>query len=187
MRPCGKSKFALFFGNRGFFPPELIMQARKETADVLKKLGHETLMMDADITRHGAVSNKEDAAKYAKFLKDNTGGYDGVILCLPNFGDESSAVEALREAGVPILIHGYPDTLDKMAPEFRRDSFCGKFSVMDVFYQYGIKFTALKPHVVAPKSKMFELNIEHFDRVCRVVNGFRNMVIGAVGSRTNRF
>lgn len=187
MRPCGKSKFALFFGNRGFFPPELIMQAREEISGVLKKLGHEVLMMDADATRYGAVSNKEDAAKYAKFLKDNEGQYDGVVLSLPNFGDESAAVESLRGAGVPILIHGYPDTLDKMAPEFRRDSFCGKFSVMDVFYQYGIKFTALKPHVVAPDSKAFEMNIEHFDRVCSIVNGFKDMVIGAVGSRTTAF
>lgn len=156
-------------------------------ASILKKLGHDTLMMDIGATRYGAVSNKEDAAKYSRFLKDNEGNYDGVILSLPNFGDESSAVEALREAGVPILIHGYPDTLDKMAPEFRRDSFCGKFSVMDVFHQYGIKFTALKPHVVTPDSKTFERNIEHFDRVCRVVKGFRDMVVGAVGSRTTAF
>lgn len=187
MRPCGKSKFALFFGNRGFFPPKLIMQARDGMSNVLKKLGHEVLMLDADATRYGAVSSKEDAIKYAEFLKENEGKYDGVILCLPNFGDESSAVEALRDAGVPILVHGYPDELDKMAPKFRRDSFCGKFSVMDVFYQYGIKFTALKPHVVAPVSKEFELNIEHFDRVCRVVGGFRNLIIGAVGSRTTAF
>ena len=187
MRTCGKSRFALFFSNRGFFPPELIEQARKEMSSILKGLGHETLMMEANATRYGAVSNKEDAAKYARFLKDNEGKFDGVILCLPNFGDESSAVEALREAGVPILIHGYPDSLDKMAPQFRRDSFCGKFSVMDVFYQYGIKFTSLKPHVVAPDSKDFELNIEHFDRVCRVVNGFKNLVVGAVGARTTAF
>ena len=187
MRSCGKSKFALFFGNRGFFPPELIMQARDEMSGVLKKLGHEVLMMDADATRYGAVSNKEDAAKYAKFLKENEDNYDGVIISLPNFGDESSAVEALRNADVPILIHGYPDELTKMAPEFRRDSFCGKFSVMDVFYQYGLKFTALKPHVVAPTSKEFELNVEHFDRVCRVVGGFKDLVVGAVGSRTTAF
>lgn len=187
MRSNGKSKFALFFGNRGFFPPELIMQAREEMSSVLKKLGHETLMMDAEATRYGAVSNKEDAAKYAKFLKENECKFDGVILSLPNFGDESSAVEALRGAGVPILIQGYPDELDKMTPEFRRDSYCGKFSVMDVFYQYGIKFTALKPHVAAPTSKDFELNIEHFDRVCRVVNGFKDLVVGAVGSRTTAF
>jgi L-fucose isomerase-like protein len=187
MRQCGKSTFALFFGNRGFFPPELIGQARDEVSGTLKRLGHEVLMMDAGATRHGAVSNKDDARKYAKFLKENMGKFDGVILSLPNFGDESSAVDALREANVPILVQGYPDEIDKMAPKFRRDSFCGKFSVMDVFYQYGIKFTALAPHVVAPGSKEFESNIEHFDRVCRIVCGFKNMTVGAVGSRTTAF
>lgn len=186
-RRSGKSKFALFFGNRGFFPPELIIQAREELSGVLKRLGHETLMMDVDATKYGAVSNKEDARKYASFLAENKGNYDGVILSLPNFGDESSAVESLREAQVPIFIQGYPDELDKMAPKFRRDSFCGKFSVMDVFYQYGLKFTALEPHVVSPQSKDFERNIEHFDRVCRIVGGFKNMVVGAVGSRTTAF
>jgi L-fucose isomerase-like protein len=187
MRSNNKSTFALFFGNRGFFPPELIGQARDEMAAVLKKCGHTTLMLDASATHHGAVSNKEDARKYANFLKQNQDKFDGVILSLPNFGDESSAVEALRDAGVPILIHGYPDDLGKMAPQFRRDSFCGKFSVMDVFHQYGVKFTALEPHVVSPISKTFAANIEHFDKVCRVVGGFKNMVVGAVGSRTTAF
>ena len=187
MRRSGKSRFALFFGNRGFFPPELIIAAREEMSARLKQLGHETLMMEFDATRYGAVSGKEDACKYAKFLAENKGKFDGVILSLPNFGDESSAVEALREAGVPIFIQGYPDELDKMAPAYRRDAFCGKFSVMDVFYQYGLKFTALEPHVVAPQSAQFERNIEHFDRVCRVVGGFKHMVVGAVGSRTTAF
>jgi L-fucose isomerase-like protein len=187
MRPNKKSTFALFFGNRGFFPPELILHAREELSSVLKRLGHETLMMDVSATKYGAVSNKEDAKKYADFLKENQSKFDGVILSLPNFGDESSAVEALRQANVPILIQGYPDDLDKMAPKYRRDSFCGKFSIMDVFFQYGIKFTALSPHVVAPQSEEFEQNIEHFDRVCKVVGGFKNMVVGAVGSRTTAF
>ncbi len=187
MRKLTKSRFALFFGNRGFFPAELILKARTEVAEVLKKLGHEVLMMDETLTRHGAVSDKSDAVKYANFLKENEGKYDGVILSLPNFGDESSAVESLRKADVPIFIHAYPDDLDKMAPEYRRDAFCGKFSVMDVFYQYGLKFTNLVPHVAQPGSSDFERNIEHFDRVCRVVNGFKDMVVGAVGSRTTAF
>ena len=187
MRPLKKSTFALFFGNRGFFPPELMMQARKEMSEKLNELGHQTLMLDADATKHGAVSNLSDAQKYANFLKENEGKFDGVILTLPNFGDESAAVNALKESKVPIYIHAYPDTLDKMSPAFRRDSFCGKFSVMDVFYQYGLKFTALKPHVVDPQSQAFVDNIDHFDKVCRVVGGLKNMVVGAVGSRTTAF
>ncbi|MEN6384379.1 MAG: hypothetical protein ABFD79_04200 [Phycisphaerales bacterium] len=187
MRRCGKSRFALFFGNRGFFPPKLILEAREEISSQLTKMGHDVLMMDVGATHYGAVSNKTDAVKYSNFLRDNAGKFDGIILSLPNFGDESSAVEAIRDANVPIYIHAYPDELDKMAPKFRRDSFCGKFSIMDVFNQYGVKFTSLKPHVIGPKTKDFALNIEYFDRVCRVVSGFKNMVVGAVGSRTTAF
>jgi L-fucose isomerase-like protein len=88
---------------------------------------------------------------------------------------------------VPILIQAYPDELTKMAPEVRRDSFCGKFSVMDVFFQNKIKFTALKPHTVSPSSPTFAANVDHFDRVCRVVKGLKDMVVGSIGARTSAF
>jgi L-fucose isomerase-like protein len=96
-------------------------------------------------------------------------------------------VAALQYAGVPILIPAYPDSLSKMAPEVRRDSFCGKFSIMDVFSQYGVKFTAVQPHVVDPASARFRLNVQQFDRVCRVANGVTGMVAGAIGARTTPF
>ena len=182
-----KTTFALFFGNRGFFPASLQASARRELKAALKKLGHDTIELPAGATRHGAVETPEEGEKYAKFLRANHGKFGGVILCLPNFGDETGAVAALKDAGVPILIQAYPDDLDRMAPAVRRDAFCGKFSIMDVFYQYGVKFTALKPHAVHPKSDRFAENIEYFDAVCRVTNGIGNMVVGAIGARTTAF
>ncbi|MFH1026161.1 MAG: hypothetical protein V1764_05725 [Nitrospirota bacterium] len=182
-----KATFALFFGNRGFFPASLIATARKEMSRVLKGLGYNVITLDAEATRFGGVETREEGEKYAKFLKDHEGEFDGVILCLPNFGDENGAVTALKNAGVPILVQAYPDDLDKMRPELRRDSFCGKFSVMDVFHQNRILFTALKPHTVSPDSEAFASNIDYFYRVCKVVNGIRNMTIGAVGARTSPF
>ncbi len=182
-----KTTFALFFGNRGVFPASLIADARKELPAVLRQWGHEILMQEEDATRYGAVETAEEGRTYANFLTENRGKYGGIILSLPNFGDETGAVEALKEAGVPILIQAYPDELDKMGPELRRDAFCGKISVMDVFRQYGVVFTALKPHVVRPMSNGFKANVDHFDRVCRVVNGFRDMVVGAIGARTTPF
>jgi len=124
---------------------------------------------------------------YANFLQQHRGDYDGVILCLPNFGDETGAVAALQDAGVPILIHAYPDRLDEMAPALRRDAFCGKLSIADVFRQYGVRYTAIKPHVVDPTSADFQANVEYFDRVCRVVKGLRRMTVGAIGARTTPF
>ncbi len=182
-----KTTFAVFFGNRGFFPASLQAQARKEMRDRLKELGYKTLMLGASHTRYGAVETPAEGELYANWLRENRGRYGGVILCLPNFGDETGAIAALKDCGVPILIQAYPDDLDKMAPELRRDAFCGKFSIMDVFYQNGLKFTALQPHTVHPDSDRFAQNVDYFDRMCRVVNGMKDMVVGAIGARTTAF
>lgn len=182
-----KTTFALFFGNRGFFPGSLMAGAREELPRKLKEWGYDSIMMPAEATRHGAVETVAEGNAYAKWLRENQGKYGGVILSLPNFGDENGAVAALRDAGVPILIQAYPDELNKMAPEERRDAFCGKVSIMDVFVQNGLKFTALKPHTVSPSSDRFRANVDHFDRVCRVVNGYKNLRVAAIGARTSAF
>ena len=182
-----KTTFALYFGNRGFFPETLIAGARREMVAVLKKLGYSTLIMDENETPYGAVESPEDGAKYARFLETNRAKYDGVILCLPNFGDETGAISALRNAGVPIMIQAYPDELDKMGFNCRRDAFCGKFSVMDVFFQYGLPFTTFKPHTTHPTSETFAQHVSWFASVCRVVNGMKRMTVGAIGARTTAF
>ena len=187
MKPVKKSTFALYFGNRGFFPASHLSTARKELGAVLKKLGHKTISLPVKATRNGAIETPAEGKIFANFLADNRGKFDGVILCLPNFGDETGAIAALNNCSVPILIHAYPDEMDKLGPALRRDAFCGKFSVMDVFCQYGLKFTTLQPHVVSPNSKAFEDNVTYFDQLCRVVSGMKNMVVGAVGARTTAF
>jgi L-fucose isomerase-like protein len=164
-----KSTFALYFGNRGFFPASLLASARQEMLETMEKLGHDYIILDASATRNGGVETAAEGATYARFLKENEGKFDGVILSLPNFGDENGAVAALRDANVPILIQAYPDELNRMAPALRRDSFCGKMSIMDVFVQNDIPFTVLKPHTVSPTSRVFAEHIDHFDRVCRVI------------------
>lgn len=182
-----KTMFALLFGNRGFFPESLMAAARKEMSERLEQLGCGALMIPTDATPHGAVESVSDGEKYAAWLATKRGQFDGVILCLPNFGDETGAVAALRDAGVPILIHAYPDELDKMGFQHRRDAFCGKLSIMDVFCQYGVPFTALPPHTVHPRTDAFADNIRDFARVCRVVKGMKNFTVGAVGARTTAF
>jgi L-fucose isomerase-like protein len=182
-----KTTFALFFGNRGFFPAALIAQARQDLPRLLQEWGYGSLMLEESATRYGAVETRQEGERYANFLRDERSKFDGVILCLPNFGDEFGAVTALKEAGVPILVQAYPDELDKMGPAVRRDAFCGKISVMDVFNQFGVKFTAFKPHVVDPRSETFRQNVDQFARVCRTANGVRGMVVGAIGARTTPF
>ena len=184
MRPV---TFALYFGNRGFFPEKLVAEARSQLKASIESLGCDTILMDAAATPYGAVESAADGLRYARWLEENRGKFDGVVLCLPNFGDETGAVAALRDARVPILIHAYPDDPDKMGFSDRRDAFCGKLSVMDVFHQYDIPFTALQPHSVHPHAPAFARNIHEFARTCRVVRGMRSMVVGAIGARTTAF
>ncbi len=182
-----RTTFAIYFGNRGFFPEKLISEARSEMTKILARLGHGSICMDASETRYGAVEGTDDGIKYAKFLDANRGKYDGVILCLPNFGDETGAISALQDCGVPILVQAHPDEPGKMGFSDRRDAFCGKFSVMDVFCQYRLPFTAFPPHTVSPSSQKFEEHIRDFAAVCRVVKGMRRLTVGAIGARTTAF
>ncbi|MEI8353460.1 MAG: hypothetical protein WCG22_03005 [Lentisphaerota bacterium] len=187
MTPSTPVTFALYFGNRGFFPETLIAAARQELDAAVKHAGYGTLILDAGATRYGAVETVAEGAVYADFLARNRGRFAGVILCLPNFGDETGAVAALRDAGVPILVAAYPDELNKMGFSERRDAFCGKFSIMDVFCQYRLPFTAFTPHVVHPSSEVFQSHLHAFAAVCRVAGGMRRMTVGAVGARTTAF
>jgi len=182
-----KSRFAIYFGTRDIFPDSLVKGARKEVPDVLEKLGHKVLMMDESATPFGAVETPAHGKVFADFLYRNKGKYDGVIVVLPNFGDENGAMAAFADVDVPVLVTAYPDELDKMGSAQRRDAFCGKFSIMDVFCQCDIKFTALKPHTVNPSSQKFVENIDYFDKLCRVVKGTRRMRIGAIGARVTPF
>ena len=179
--------FALFFGNRGFFPESLIASARRELKEAVEQSGHNALLLGEGDTRFGAVESTEEGQTYARFLAAHHGRYDGVILCLPNFGDETGAIAALENCGVPILIQAYPDELDKMGFSQRRDAFCGKFSIMDVFYQYGLAHTMFPPHTVHPTSPVFRQHLDQFAAVCRVVHGMKKMTVGAIGARTTAF
>jgi len=187
MQATRPSTFAVYLGNRGFFPASLMDAARSELTNVLETNGYGVRMMDPSATRHGAVETVEEGKRFAAWLEEIRHDIDGVIVSLPNFGDETGAVTALRDAGVPILIQAYPDELDKMGQAQRRDAFCGKFSIMDMFCQYGITFTALAPHTVHPLSDTFRQQLSQFDRICRVVKALRRLTVGAIGARTTAF
>lgn len=182
-----KQTFALYFGNRGFMPAELIAGARRDMVRAVTDAGYGYLMMDENATRYGAVETRDEGRIYARWLKAHEGEYDGVILCMPIFIDENGAAAALQDAGVPILMQAYPDELGKMDFKNRRDAFCGKFSVTDVFEQYRIPYTVMKPHVVDPLSPAFAENLRDFAAICRVVKGMRRFTIGCIGARTTAF
>ncbi|MGN1100076.1 MAG: L-fucose/L-arabinose isomerase family protein [Christensenellales bacterium] len=182
-----KMTFAVYFGNRGFFPGELIGAARKELCEVLERNGFGVLVMDEDKTRYGAVETIEEGKAYAAFLEEHRGEFDGVIVSLPNFGDENGAYYALKDAGVPILMQAYPDEFDKMDFQHRRDALCGKLAMCNVLRQAGIKYTLTERTTESPLSKEFEKDLIDFAATCRVVKGFRSFNVGAIGARTTAF
>ena len=182
-----KMTFALYFGNRGFMPAELIKSSRDDMVKAVTEAGYNYLIMDEEATRYGAVETRDEGRIYHDWLESHKGEYDGVILCMPIFVDENGAITALRDAGVPILMQAYPDEIGKMDFAHRRDAYCGKFSVTDVFSQYKVPFTVLKPHVVHPLTKEFAQNLKDFAAICRVVNGMKRFTIGCLGARTTAF
>lgn len=187
MKNAVPQTFAVLFGNRGFFPASLIASAKVEIREALERQGHRALMLPDDATRHGAIETAEEGRKFARFLDENRDAVDGVIVALPNFGDENGAIAALRNARLPIFVQAYPDALSEMNPSQRRDAFCGKLSIMDVLCQNNVPFTALKPHVVHPKTSDFAANLDHFARLCSVVRGMKTLTVGALGARTTAF
>ncbi|OQC11209.1 MAG: hypothetical protein BWX74_00331 [Tenericutes bacterium ADurb.Bin087] len=180
-------KFALYFANRGFFPETLVAKAREEMKEAVRLAGHESVCLDEKATKFGAISNEHDGMIYAEWLKAHRDEIDGVIMCLPNFGDESGAVKALRDWGKPILIQAYPDEIGKMSFAERRDSFCGKISICNYFNQCNIKYTIFEPHVIHPLDKGFIEQIRKFGKICRIYKGAKKMVIGALGARVTAF
>lgn len=182
-----KIRLALYFGNRGFFPGELIADARRELAEAVSRNGLEYLMMDPALTRYGGVETLAEGKRFAEFLEENRGKYDGIILCLPNFGDENGALEALREVTVPILVQAYPDEPDKMDFSHRRDALCGKIAMCNCLRQRGIRYSLTAQPTVHPLTKEFDEDLRVFAGVCRVVKGMKRLRIGAIGARTTAF
>ena len=182
-----KMTFALAFCNRGFMPGELIYGAREDMIKAVTDAGYDYIAMDAELTRYGGIETRDEGRLYAKWLKEHEGQYDGVIFSMPIFADENGAITALQDAGVPILMQAYPDEIGKMDFQHRRDAYCGKFSVTDVFTQYQVPFTVMKPHVVHPLSPAFAQNLKDFAAICRVVNGMKRFNIGCIGARTTAF
>jgi L-fucose isomerase-like protein len=181
--------FGLIVGNRGFFPSHLAATGRTEMIAAIEKLGHKAIVTSPEETAFGAVETYEEAKRCAALFKKHAGEIDGIIITLPNFGEERGLADAIRLADlrVPVLIQATPDDASKMSIAFRRDSFCGKMSICNNLRQYGIPYTLTTLHTEAPDSEQFSKDLENFAATCRIVRGFRNLRIGAIGARPAAF
>jgi len=184
-----KTTLGVIVGNRGFFPDHLVDEGRKEILAVLKAEGFDVVALGPKETPFGSVETRQDAKKCAELFRANAERIDGVLVTLPNFGDERAVAETLRLAGleVPVLIHAFPDELSKMSLADRRDSFCGKLSVCNNLTQYGIPYSLTTLHTVAPSAESFRADLHWFAAVCRLVRGLNGARLGAIGARPAAF
>jgi L-fucose isomerase-like protein len=184
-----KPVLGLIVGNRGFFPDHLCESGRETILKVLEEEGITPITLSPEDTKFGSVETLTDAQKCADLFKKHSDEIDGVLVTLPNFGDERGVANALRMSGldVPVLVHAFSDEADKMTVANRRDSFCGKMSVCNNLKQYGISFTLTTLHTVAPESESFRQDLRQFVGTCRVVRGLRGAKVGVVGARPAAF
>jgi len=184
-----KMTMGLIVGNRGFFPDHLAKSGREEMIRALDTAGMDVVALTPEQSKYGAVETREESRHCAELFKKNRDRIDGIVVTLPNFGEERAIADTLRLADlrVPVLIQATPDDPKKMTIAFRRDSFCGKMSACNNLRQYGIPYSITTLHTEAPDSPEFTSDLRWFAAVCRIVNGFRNLRVGAIGARPAAF
>jgi L-fucose isomerase-like protein len=183
------AKLGLIVGNRGFFPGHLAAEGREAMLRVLGAAGVEVIALTTQDSKYGAVEAFEEAKRCADLFRQHRDSLDGVIVTLPNFGDERAIADTLRRADlhVPVLIQATPDSAGKMTIADRRDSFCGKMSACNNLMQYGIPYSLTTLHTESPDSAEFTKDLQWFLGVCRVVRGLKSLRIGSIGARPQAF
>jgi L-fucose isomerase-like protein len=179
----------VIFGNRDFFPDQLVSEARADIQALFSKLDLAAVVLSEQDSKLGGVETYADAAKCAELFRAKRDLLDGILVVLPNFGDEKGVADTLKlaELNLPILVQAYPDDLDKLNVERRRDAYCGKISVCNNLRQRGIPFSVTRKHVVHTSDEGFRQDLLDFTAVCRVVKGLRKARIGAIGARPGAF
>ncbi len=181
--------FGVVVGNRGFFPDHLAKTGREEIISVLEAAGARAVVLSPEESKYGAVETYAESQRCAELFKKHADEIDGIIVTLPNFGEERGIVDAIRLSGlkVPVLVQATPDRSDAMTIATRRDSFCGKMSACNNMMQYGINYSLTTLHTESLASDEFKADLEWFSAVCRIVKGLKNLRIGAIGARPTAF
>jgi L-fucose isomerase-like protein len=180
---------AVIVGNRDFFPAHLAQSGRNTVLEVLDRAGINAVITPEGDTNVGAIESLAEARLCADLFRQHRDEIDGVLVTLPNFGDERAIANTLRwaELDVPVLIHAFPDDATKMDIANRRDSFCGKMSACNNLRQYGIRYTITSGHTMDPTSDAFMNDLQRFAAICRVVRGMKTARLGMMGARPEAF
>ncbi|HEY9595080.1 MAG TPA: fucose isomerase, partial [Spirochaetia bacterium] len=172
-------------GSRGIFPSDLCERGRKTVLTVLKDEDIGAVALTLKDTANGSVESRADAAKCAELFRVNRDRIDGILVTLPNFGDERGIADTLRMADldVPVLVHAFPDEQGRMGIEQRRDGFCGKISLCSALTQYAIPYSLTSRHAMDPEEDGFREDLRRFAAVCRVTRALRHARFGQIGTR----
>lgn len=181
--------FGVLISNRSFFPDHLVLTAREKLLDCLQRWGHEVITLSTEDTFMGETMSYDEAMKCAELFRRERDRIDGIIICLPNFGEETGIADAIRwsKCDVPILVQACDDDFDKLQLENRRDAFCGKLSCCNNLYQYGIKYSVTARHTCPVDSEEFHKDVEWFAAVCSVVKAMKTARIAQIGARVMPF
>jgi L-fucose isomerase-like protein len=181
--------FGVLISNRSFFPDHLVLTARAQLLASLEAWGHRVITLSTEDTHMGETMTYDEAVKCAALFRAHSEEIDGVIIALPNFGEEAGIADAMRMSRLdcPILIQASDDDFDKLQLENRRDAFCGKLSLCNNLSQYGFKSTLTRRHTCAILSDEFRADVDFFARVCRVVKALKTARIGQIGARVAPF
>jgi L-fucose isomerase-like protein len=181
--------YGIVVGNRGFFPDHLAKTGREEMIAAVEAAGAKAIVLGPDDSKYGAVETYAEATRCAELFKKHALDLDGIIVTLPNFGDERGVADALRLSGlkIPVLMQATPDRSEAMTIATRRDSFCGKMSACNNLMQYRIPYSLTTLHTESPASAEFKSDLAWFGQVCRIVRGLKNLRIGAIGARPSAF
>lgn len=183
------STFGVIISNRSFFPDHLVRTAREKLMAAMEQWGHQVIALSPEDTFLGQTMTYEEAKKCAALFRAHSAEIEGVIVCLPNFGEETGVADAIKMSGlnVPILVQACDDDLDKLQLENRRDAYCGKLSLCSNLYQYGIPYSLTARHTCPVDSEEFHADVERFARVCAVVKALRTARIAQLGARVTPF
>lgn len=183
------STFGVIISNRSFFPDHLVRTAREKLMAAMEQWGHQVIALSPEDTFLGQTMTYEEAKKCAALFRAHSDEIEGIIVCLPNFGEETGVADAIKMSGlnVPILVQACDDDLDKLQLENRRDAYCGKLSLCNNLYQYGIPYTLTARHTCPVDSEEFHADVERFARVCAVVKALRTARIAQLGARVTPF
>ena len=112
-----KMTLGVVVGNRDFFPDALITEARRDLIKLFTELDITPIWLTPEESKLGAVETWPDAVRCGELFRKHRESIDGILVCLPNFGDEKGVADSIRlsELQLPVLVQACPTISTNLA------------------------------------------------------------------------